>query len=79
VYNVRAHPQVTLRQGQRTEVLRAEEVPPEVAGPVLKQYLGRVRVTAPFFDARARDPEAAFVHEAARHPVFRLSGTPAAA
>jgi len=28
VYNVRAHPQVTLRQGQRTEVARAEEAVP---------------------------------------------------
>jgi len=53
VYNVRAHPQITLRQGQRTEVVRAEEVPPEVAGPVLKQYVGQVRITAPYFDARA--------------------------
>ena len=79
VHNARAHPQVALRQGKRTEVVRAEEVPPEVAGPVLKQYLGRVRVTAPFFDVRAGDPVAEFVREASRHPVFRLNDTSAAA
>ena len=73
VYNVRAHPQITLRRGSRTEVVQAEEVPPEVAGPVLKQYLSRARITAPFFDAQARDPVQAFIHEASRHPVFRLS------
>ena len=33
VYNVRAHPQITLRRGHQTEVTRAEEVPPEVADP----------------------------------------------
>ena len=73
VYNVRAHPQITLRQGGRTEVVQAEEVPQEVAGPVLKQYLSQVRITAPFFDARARDPVREFIREARRHPVFRLS------
>jgi hypothetical protein len=54
VHNVRAHPQITLRRGGRTEVVRAGEVPPEVAGPVLKQYVTRVRVTAPYFDAKPR-------------------------
>lgn len=75
VYNARAHPQITLQRGRRTETLQAEEVPPEVAGPVLKQYLNRVRVTAPYFDVRARDPVPAFVQEARQHPVFRL-GSP---
>jgi len=79
VYNVRAHPQITLRRGQRTEVLEAEEAPPDVAGPVLKQYLGQVRVTAPYFDVRAQDPVTEFVNEARQHPVFRLVETPPAA
>jgi deazaflavin-dependent oxidoreductase (nitroreductase family) len=79
VYNVRAHPQITLRQGDRTEAVQAEEVSPEVAGPVLKQYLSQVRITAPFFDARARDPVPEFVREARRHPVFRLSADQPAA
>ncbi len=70
MHNVRAHPQITLRQGKRTEVVRAEEVPADVAGPILKHYVTRVRVTAPFFGGRAKDPDAAFVREASRHPVF---------
>ncbi len=79
VYNVRAHPQITLRRGHQTDVVRAEEVPPEVAGPVLKQYLSQVRITAPYFDAQAKDPVAEFVKEARQHPVFRLDDTPPAA
>jgi deazaflavin-dependent oxidoreductase (nitroreductase family) len=79
VYNVRAHPQVTLRRGQQTEVLMAEEAAPETAGPVLQLYLRRVRITAPFFDVRPKDPVAAFVQESGRHPVFRLSDTRPAA
>jgi deazaflavin-dependent oxidoreductase (nitroreductase family) len=79
VYNVRARPQITLRHGHQTDVVRAEEVPPEVAGPVLKRYLSQVRVTAPYFDARAKDPVTEFVQEARQHPVFRLGDTRPAA
>lgn len=79
VHNVRAHPQVTLRRGQQTEVLQAEQAAPETAGPVLQLYLRRVRITAPFFDAKPRDPVATFVQEAGRHPVFWLTGTRPAA
>jgi hypothetical protein len=32
-----------------------------------------VRVTAPYFDARAKEPVDSFVAEAPRHPVFRLT------
>ena len=79
VYNVRAHPQVTLRRGRQTEVLQAEEAAAGTAGPVLQLYLRRVRITAPFFDAKAGDPVATFVQEAGQHPVFRLSSTRLAA
>jgi deazaflavin-dependent oxidoreductase (nitroreductase family) len=72
VHNLRARPDLSLRRGRQTDFLRAEEVPPEVAGPVLRQYLRSVRVTAPFFDASAGDPVERFVEEAGRHPVFRL-------
>jgi deazaflavin-dependent oxidoreductase (nitroreductase family) len=75
VHNVRANPEVSLRRGRKTEVLRAEEVDSEAAGPVLKSYVRQVRVTAPFFDAKAGDPVERFVQEAHRHPVFRLSET----
>jgi deazaflavin-dependent oxidoreductase (nitroreductase family) len=72
VHNLRARPDLSLRRGRQTQFLRAEEVVPEVAGPVLRQYVRNVRVTAPFFDATADDPVQRFVDEADRHPVFRL-------
>jgi deazaflavin-dependent oxidoreductase (nitroreductase family) len=72
VHNVRAEPEVSLRRGRRTEVLRAEEVDSEAAGPVLQRYVSNVRVTAPFFDAKRGDPVERFVQEAPRHPVFKL-------
>jgi hypothetical protein len=50
----------------------ADEVGPEEAGPILKRYVGQVRITAPFFDARRTAPVEEFVAEADRHPVFRL-------
>jgi deazaflavin-dependent oxidoreductase (nitroreductase family) len=72
VRNARAAGRVTLGRGRRAETLDAVEVRPEVAGPVLKRYATEVPVTRPFFDARWNAPVAAFVAEAARHPVFRL-------
>ena len=73
VHNVRAQPEVSLRRGRRTETLRAEEIGPEAAGPVLQRYVRNVRVTAPFFDAKGGDPTERFVEEAPSHPVFRLT------
>jgi deazaflavin-dependent oxidoreductase (nitroreductase family) len=72
VRNIRARPELSLRRGRRTEHLRAEEAAPDVAGPVLRQYLRSAKVTAPFFDAQANDDVGRFVAEADRHPVFRL-------
>lgn len=76
VHNVRASPQVTLRRGRSRDNFRAEEVDPERAGPVLKVYLRRVPITAPYFDAKRDDPVETFVAEADRHPVFRLVSEP---
>jgi hypothetical protein len=39
---------------------------------VLKVYVRRVPVPAPYFDAERDDPVDDFVAEAGRHPVFRL-------
>ncbi len=73
VHNVRAHPEVTLRRGRARSRILAQEADAGTAGPVLRNYVRRVRVTAPFFDAQASDEVAAFVAEADRHPVFRLT------
>lgn len=73
VHNVRAHPEVTLRRGRAHERLLAQQVDAATAAPVLQRYVGRVKVTAPFFDAKASDPVPAFLTEADRHPVFRLT------
>lgn len=75
VHNVRAAPEVSLRRGRTTEKFYAEELDAETAGPVLQRYLQNVRVTAPFFDAKADDPVERFVQEAHRHPVFKLRGS----
>jgi hypothetical protein len=39
---------------------------------VLREYMRRVRVTAPYFNARADSPEEVVAAEIAHHPVFRL-------
>ncbi|MEO7121608.1 MAG: nitroreductase family deazaflavin-dependent oxidoreductase [Lacisediminihabitans sp.] len=76
VRNVRALPEVTLRRGHAVEAFCAREVGAETAGPVLRDYVSRVPITAPYFDAKPDDPVASFVKEAARHPVFRLEPKP---
>lgn len=74
VWNVRAAPVVELRRGRRQERLCAEEAGPDAAGRVLRRYAQSVPITRPYFDARPGDPETDFAAEAARHPVFRLTG-----
>lgn len=77
VRNLRAQPELALRRGRSTGHFHAMEAAPEVAGPVLRQYLRDVTETAPFFDVQAGDPVERFVAEAGRHPVFRLTAVPA--
>ena len=72
VHNIRAHPDVMLQRGRNQLSLRASEADAAEAGPVLQRYVRKVRITAPYFDARPDDPIESFVAEAARHPVFRL-------
>jgi deazaflavin-dependent oxidoreductase (nitroreductase family) len=71
VKNARAAGYVELTRG-KTERLRVEEVGPEEAAPVLREYLRKTPIVKPYFDARADSPLEAFAAEAARHPVFRL-------
>lgn len=73
VHNVRANPTVELRRGRHRQLLRAREVPAADAGPVLHRYVQDVKITRPYLDAGPADPEAAFIDEAAKHPVFELT------
>src|SRR5437763_1143233 len=70
VHNVRATGRTHLARGRKTEDVRLTELPPNEAAPILKKYLGRNPITAPFFAAAAKDPPERFVAEASRHPVF---------
>ncbi len=72
VRNARASGTVTLRRGRRSETVRIEQVGPAEAAPVLREYIRRVAVTRPFFDAGVDSPLETFEAEASRHPVFRI-------
>jgi deazaflavin-dependent oxidoreductase (nitroreductase family) len=73
VKNARAAGWVELSRAGKSERLRVTPVDDAEAGPVLRSYLRRAPVTRTFFDAKASDPVEAFIAEAPRHPVFRLS------
>ncbi len=77
VHNLRADPSVTLRRGRRTKALVAHEVGAEDAAPILKRYRKQVKITAPYFDAKAGDPVEAYAAEASAHPVFELQAASA--
>jgi hypothetical protein len=72
VRNARAAGWVQLRRGRRHERLRVEELGPEAAVPVLREYYRLGRVTRPFFSVSLDSPAAAWAAEAPSHPVFRL-------
>jgi deazaflavin-dependent oxidoreductase (nitroreductase family) len=76
VKNARAAGEVTLSRGRHRETLTIEEVEPQAAAPILKQYLRDTPITRPFFDVTPDAPLADFVREAPRHPVFRLRRRP---
>jgi deazaflavin-dependent oxidoreductase (nitroreductase family) len=72
VKNARAAGHVTVSRAGRTETLEIEEVGAEEAAPVLREYLGKVGITRPFFDATPDASLDTFRAEASSHPVFRL-------
>jgi hypothetical protein len=72
VHNARSNPAVTLRRGRSTERLLAREAGPDEAGPVLKRYVHVATRARGSFTAGSDAHDAAFVAEAARHPVFEL-------
>jgi deazaflavin-dependent oxidoreductase (nitroreductase family) len=73
VKNARAAGWIELSRAGKSEKVRVTEVDAAQAGPVLKRYRRKYRVTGSFFDARAGDPVEVFIAEAPRHPVFRLN------
>jgi deazaflavin-dependent oxidoreductase (nitroreductase family) len=72
VRNARAAGWVELRRGRRRERLRVEELGPEDAAPVLREYYRLFRVARPFFSVSLHSAPEAWLAEAPRHPVFRL-------
>jgi hypothetical protein len=77
VRNARTAGQVTLTRGHHCETVSIVELSPIEQAPILKEYLRRVPIVRPFFDARVSSPLEAFVAEASRHPVFRLASSTA--
>jgi deazaflavin-dependent oxidoreductase (nitroreductase family) len=73
VRNVRAAGQVELSRKGRSEMLYVEEVRPEEAARVLREYLKQVPIVRPYFNVTPDSPLKDFQTEAARHPVFRLT------
>jgi deazaflavin-dependent oxidoreductase (nitroreductase family) len=72
VKNTRAAGWVELRRGRVRERLGVEELAPEEAVPVLREYYRRGRVTRPFFDVSLASSHEEWLAEAPRHPVFKL-------
>ena len=70
VKNARAAGEVELTRARRTSQHRVEEVGPDEAAPILREYLRTTPLVKPYFDAAPDAPVAAFVAEAAAHPVF---------
>jgi deazaflavin-dependent oxidoreductase (nitroreductase family) len=73
VKNARAAGWVEVRRGSYDERVRVRELGLEEAAPVLREYYRIGRVTRPFFDVTLDSSDEAWLAEAPRHPVFRLS------
>ena len=72
VLNARAGGEVTLSRGNHSERYKVVEAGAEEAVPVLRKYIGEIRVTRPYFDATPSSSDAAVAAELGRHAVFRL-------
>jgi deazaflavin-dependent oxidoreductase (nitroreductase family) len=72
VHNAQSAGQVTLSRGGRSERFAVQDVESIEAVPVLRKYMGEVRVTSRYFDATADSPDDAISAELPRHPVLRL-------
>lgn len=72
VRNARAAGEVELTRALRTERVRVEEVDPQTAAPILREYLQSTPIVKDFFDVDKHSSLAEFAAEAPRHPVFRV-------
>jgi deazaflavin-dependent oxidoreductase (nitroreductase family) len=72
VRNARAAGQVELSRGRRSEMVRVQELAPEVAAPILKSYVERAPITRTYFDVVPDATLAALAAEASKHPVFQV-------
>ncbi len=72
VKNARAAGWVELRRGRRRERLAVEELSPQDAVPILREYYRESVVTRPFFDVSLSSGHDEWLAEAPRHPVFLL-------
>jgi deazaflavin-dependent oxidoreductase (nitroreductase family) len=75
VRNIRAGGRATLSRRNRREEITVRELAAAESAPVLREYLRRVRVVRPFFDASPDAPLEALAREAEQHPVFRIQTT----
>jgi hypothetical protein len=72
VKNARAAGEVELTRALKTSRHTVEEVGPEEAAPVLREYLRTTPIVKRFFGVDRDDPLEAFAAEAPQHPVFRV-------
>ncbi|HYM83617.1 MAG TPA: nitroreductase family deazaflavin-dependent oxidoreductase [Candidatus Dormibacteraeota bacterium] len=79
VRNLRADPAAEVARGRRRTPVRAVELPPEIAGPLLREATApfmRNRLIAAFarlfIPIRPDAPAEAYVEHARRHPTFEL-------
>jgi hypothetical protein len=73
VRNARAAGEVILSRGGHSEKFRVEEAAAESAIPVLRAYIGEIKVTRPYFDANPDSPDDTIAAELKRHAIFRLA------
>lgn len=72
VRNARAAGWVKLERGRDRGRFDVAELDAEAAVPVLREYYRLGRVTRPFFEVSLASPDADWLAEAPRHPVFAL-------
>jgi len=73
VKNLRAAGVAELRRGRRLRTFDAEEVGPELAAPVIRQYIAQVPVTRAYWGVTHEATVDELRAEARHHPVFRLT------